>query len=295
MHGTPDLDLLRVFAAVAEARSFSAAAATLAMPKSSVSRAVAALEEQLGVELLHRTTHVVSPSAAGAELHRRIAAHLAALEGAPEGLEQDHDQPSGELRIAAPADVGATLLAEVMPAFATRYPEVRLDLRLGARPVDLVAENFDLALRAHRRALKSSSLVTRRLGTIEMQLFASPAYLAREGAPRTLAEAARHAWVGFLGWPFAGVVGFAPAAPRIVSDDVFFVREVLRQGAGIGRLPSFFANADVASGRLGRVLPQLSIRRAGLALLYPRSRHPRTAAVAFREFLLDYFAARPLR
>jgi DNA-binding transcriptional LysR family regulator len=294
MAGTPDLTLLRVFAAVAEAKSFSGAARTLGLPKSSVSRAVARLEEELGVELLQRTTHVVSLGAPGEFLLKRIAPHLSALEEAAGALRGDEERPSGELRVAAASDVGVALLADVVPVFCGRYPQVNVDVRLGNRAVDLVAERFDLALRAHVRPLRSSSLLVRRVGTVELQLFAAPAYLAREGTPRTLRDSARHDLVGFVGWPFEGGVGFAKGAPRIVSDDLFFVRELLRRGAGIGFLPSFFAKADVASGALSRVLHQHSRRQASLSLVFPRSRHPRAAALAFRTLLVEYFSARPL-
>src|SRR5437588_6663937 len=231
MVGTPNLALLRVFAAVAEAKSFSGAARTLGLPKSSVSRAVARLEEELGVELLQRTTHVVSLGAPGEALLRKIAPHLSALEDAASALRGGEEQPSGELRVTAASDIGVTLLTDVVPAFCARYPQVSVDVRLGNRAVELVSERFDLALRAHRRPLRSSSLLVRRIGTIELQFFASPAYLAREGTPRTPKESTRHAWVGFVGWPFGGEVGFAAGASRIVADDFFFIRELLRRGA----------------------------------------------------------------
>lgn len=289
-----DLDLLQLFATVAEASSFSAAAKKLGLPKSSVSRGVARLEAAVGAQLLHRTTRHVALSTAGAALYDRTTPLLASLREALGSLPEREEEPSGELRITAPNDVGASFLAELVARFTARYPGVRVDVRLTNRYVDLVAEGFDLALRASTGKLEDSTLVVRRLSAIELQLFASPTYLARRGAPRALADAAGHEWVVFRGARGARQLGLRETSGRIVGDDFFFIREAVRAGAGIGLLPSFLAQADVASGQLVRVLPRYAERGGAFVLLHPRAKHLPRKVTVFRDFMLEYLARHPL-
>jgi len=288
-----DLERVSLFLAVAEAASFSAAAKQLGLPKSSVSRQVAALEEALGAQLLHRTTRRVSLSTAGAALYERAKPLVTELRAALGSLPEQEEQPSGELRLTASNDVGATLLADVVPRFRARFPDVRLDLRLTNRAVDLVAEGFDLALRAAARPLRDSSLVMRKLSAVQVHLFASPAYLARRGTPRSPGDLARHALVLFSAFRHVPVVAGLAGQAAIVGDDFLFIRETLKAGGGIGFLPSFLAQAEQASGQLVRVLPRVSLNRGTLVILHARTQHPARKVTAFRDFLLEAVAARP--
>jgi DNA-binding transcriptional LysR family regulator len=294
MEGTIDLERVALFLTVAESAGFSAAAKKLGLPKSSVSRQVAALEAALGAQLLHRTTRRVSLSTAGEALYERAAPLVVALRAALGSLPEQEEQPSGDLRITAPNDVGATLLGDVVARFSARFPAVRIDLRLTNRAVDLVAEGFDLALRAAARPLRDSTLVMRKLGAIEMQLFAAPSYLARRGTPRAIEDLARHAVVLFQG--FSKRPSLAAVAPgaRIVGDDFSFVREAVKAGGGVGLMPSFLAQAELASGQLVRVLPRYVESGGALLLLHPRAKHVPRKVTAFRDFLLEYLVARPL-
>ena len=294
MSETIDLERVALFLAVAEQASFSAAARSLDLPKSSVSRQVAALEAALGTQLLHRTTRRVSLSTAGEALYERAAPLVAALRSALGSLPEQEEQPSGELRITAPNDVGATLLGDIVPRFSARFPAVRVDLRLTNRTVDLVAEGFDLALRAAARPLRDSSLLMRKVGALEIQIFAAPAYLARRGTPRTLEDVAKHAFVLFHGFRTRPSLAAAAAAARIVGDDFSFVREALKAGGGLGLLPSFLAQPELASGQLVRVLPRFAESGGDLVLLHPRAKHVPRKVTAFRDFLLEYLVARPL-
>jgi DNA-binding transcriptional LysR family regulator len=278
-----DLDLLTLFVAVAESSSFSAAAKKLGLPKSSVSRGVAALEAELGTQLLHRTTRHVSLSTAGTALYDRIAPLLVQIREAIGSIPEREHQPSGELRITAPNDAGAAILAELVARFVARYPAVTVDARLTNRRVDLVAEGFDLALRAVTKRLADSSLVARKLGSTEHHLFASPTYLARRGAPRTLEELRDHDWVAFRGMTTA----FEPGARRAVADDFMFVMEAVRAGAGIGLFPAFLAQPHLSTGQLVRVLPRFAQPGGQFVLLYPRARHVPRKVTAFRDFLLE--------
>lgn len=299
MKAQVDLNLVRAFAAVHLEGSFSAAAARLGVPRSTVSRAVAALEESLGVSLFQRTTRQVAITAAGAALYDRLAPSLESLEAALQELPDRAAAPSGTLRITSTADLGTMILAETIARFTHRYPGVRVEARLTNALVDLVKERFDLALRLLVRAPRDSGLVSRRVGAIALRLYASPSYIARRGAPRTPADLAEHDWVSFPGGSPLVLSGpgeevSVSPEPRIVGDDMSFQRELLRAGAGIGPVPSFMADADVASGALVRVLPRWNAPRGAVFLAHPSRKHVPARVTAFRDLLVEMLRQRPV-
>jgi DNA-binding transcriptional LysR family regulator len=296
-----NLALLSAFEAVARTASFSAAARELDLPKSSVSRRVARLEADLGVPLLYRTTRHVSLSSAGTALYDRVTPLLTSLRGALADMPEREEQPSGTLRVTAPADLGALFLVEVVTRYAARFPAVSVDLTLTGRLVDLVREGFDVALRV-APSLKDSSLVARRAAPIQVQLFASPVYLARRGTPRSEAELVGHDWVVFRTGPQRlqvprSLAAFAPlpgAGGRIVCDDLLFVRDALLAGSGLGVLPSFVAAPEVAAGRLQRVLPRFERHAGFLYVVSPAARHQPRKVTAFRDLVLELLRTRGL-
>ena len=293
-----DLDLLSTFEAVARTASFSAAARELGIPKSTVSRGVARLEADLGVPLLYRTTRHVSLSAAGTALYDRITPLLSSLRSALSEMPEREEQPSGELRVTAPVDLGALFLVEVVTRYTARYPAVSVDLHLSGRVVDLVAEGFDVALRV-ATSLKDSTLIVRKAAPIVLRLYASPLYLARRGTPRSEADLAGHDQVVFRSGPQR--LRVAPpgsrgaeggASGRIVCDDLLFVRDAVRTGAGLGLLPTFVAEPDVAAGALVRVLPRLERNAGTLHVVTPAARHVPRKVTAFRDLVLELVRTR---
>jgi DNA-binding transcriptional LysR family regulator len=296
-----NLDLISTFEAVARTASFSAAARELELPKSSVSRAVAKLEAELGVPLLYRTTRQVALSAAGTALYDRVTPLLASLRSALSEMPEREELPSGILRVTAPVDLGAIFLVEVVTRYTARYPAVSVDLHLTGRLVDLVGEGFDVALRV-APSLRDSSLVVRRAAPILVRVYASPVYLARRGTPRSEEELAGHDWVVFhsgphrlkvvapFGMPGSGV----GSSGRIGCDDVLFVRDALRAGAGLGMLPTFVAEPDVLSGALVPVLPRLEKQAGWLHVVSPAARHSPRKVTAFRDLVLELLRARGL-
>lgn len=290
-----DLNLVAVFEAVARTGSFSAAAKELGIPKSSASRAVARLEDELGVQLLFRTTRKVSPSEPGTALYDRVTPLLRSLKGALGGLPQRGEAPSGTLRLTAPVDLGVLFLAEVLSRYTARYPAVSVDVHLTGRVVDLVGEGFDVALRVASK-LEDSSLVVRRAAPVLFQLFASPLYLARRGTPRTAEELDDHDWIVFRGGPqklrVTPVRQAAQRAPRIACDDLLFVRDAVRAGAGIGLLPTFVAEPEVLAGSLVRIVPRLERQAGSLYVVTPAAKHVPAKVVAFRELVLELLKAR---
>lgn len=295
---TIDLNLLSLFVAVAETASFSAAAHKLGVPKSSVSRGVSTLEEQMGVRLLHRTTRRVATSTAGAALYEKIAPELQSLKKLLGELPELETQPSGKLRVTASIDFGATVLAELVARFLARCPTVEIELHITNEIVDLVAEGYDVGLRISTRALRDSSLSARRLGQVPLQLFASPQYLARRGTPRSLRELDGHDWILFRGMSKlrlesgSEVASFKPVG-RLECDDMSFARAAARAGSGIGILPTFLAEADVAAGQLVRVLPRWNIRSGSVYFVCPSAKKIPRKVAAFRDFIVEALKSQP--
>jgi DNA-binding transcriptional LysR family regulator len=297
--GTTDLSLLTLFVAVAETSNFSRAAERVGMPKSSVSRGVARLEAILGQQLFYRTTRRVTLTTAGKVLYERAASHLVALRQAMGTLSEQPEPLSGTLRVTAPNDLGIGFLADLVARFCARYPEIRVEVGLTIRSVDLVGEGFDVALRVAGR-LRDSTLVIRKVSRVEGQLFASPGYLERWGTPRELSELADHATVRHREVDREirrrDRMGLSPKGlrPRILADDYLFVRDVVRADGGIGLLPSFLAWDDLAAGTLVRVLPEFWVPQGTLYLVHPAARIVPRKVVAFRDFVLERLATRPL-
>jgi DNA-binding transcriptional LysR family regulator len=287
-----NLDLLTVFEAVARTGSFTVAARELDLPKSSVSRGLARLEASLGVQLVLRTTRKVALTTAGTGLYDRLAPLLTSMRTALGELPEREEEPSGALRVTAPVDVGVLFLAEVVARYTARYPAVTVDLHLTGRVVDLVAEGFDVALRIAPR-LEDSSLIARRAAPIVMQVFASPLYLARRGTPRSEAELQDHDWVGFR----PSDRGRAPRSPetgkaRITCDDLLFLRDAVRAGAGLGLLPAYVAEPEVLAGTLVRVLPRHERISGHLHIVMPAAKHVPRRVTAFRDLVLELLRTR---
>lgn len=286
MNGTHvSLQLLTVFAAVAEQASFSKAARTLGVGKGTVSRSIAQLEHLLGVELLHRTNRSVALSTAGAALLERAGPHLVALRRAVVDLPERDEAPSGLLRIAAPLDVGSMLLPTMLTDFSRRYPNVRFDLRLTAGRLDLVKEGYDLAFRVATGPIKDPALTIRRLGVVQAHFYASPSYIARRGRPKQVGDA-RHRWVVHLA--AAALLKMRADSLHFVLDDFLLGRDLIRDGMGVGPLPTFVAQRDVREGLLEVVpLPGLAPMAADLVLVYPTSGQTAKKVTAFRDFAVE--------
>lgn len=289
-----NLNHLRVFAAVCEAKSFTGAAQRLGVDKAQVSRTVSALESAMGTTLLLRSTRALRLTPEGEALWARVVPALAELAAAMAAVPAQHELPNGEVVLTTTPDLGRTILAQHMPALRLRHPGVRLQVRLGHEPVDLLREGVDLALRVGRPP--SSSLVARKLRELEAGFYASPRYLERRGAPRGLEALAGHECL----WPppkrgrKAFHLRHAPTAtPAVTSEDFGFLAAVAGAGGGIAVLPAHLAERDVRLGGLVRVLPE--VRLAG-APLYLLSRPPRTLpgrVAAVRGFLLEALASLP--
>jgi len=288
-----DLNRITVFVRVVEAGSFTGAAAVLGLRKSSASRSVAALEADLGIRLLQRTTRKLSLTDAGRAFYDRARDALAGLDEARNAVSSLGAAPRGLVRITAPVDLAADLAA-VTTVFLRAHPDVRVETLLTARYVDLVKEGFDLAIRAG--SLADSSLLARKLGESEFGLFASPAYLDAAGRPRRLADLARHECVLYRAgsatarWRLSGPRGDEEVSVRgrVDTDELAFVRAMVLAGFGIALVPvSTMIRPLVASGVLERVLPRYALRGAVVHVVWPSRRFEPAAVALFREALAE--------
>ncbi len=288
-----DLNRAAIFVRVVDDGGFSAAARTLHLPKSSVSRAVASLEEELGVRLLQRSTRKILLTESGRTFYEGASRGVAGIEEAAAAVADLHGALRGPIRITAPVDAGVWLLAPVVARFVELHPTVHVDLVLTSRLVDLIAEGFDFALRAG--ALRDSSLVARKLVKLESWLFATPEYLARAGTPTRVSDLRGHACVlfrpvrGRATWTLTGPHGeeSVEVTGPVGADDFSFVQQIVLQGTGIGLLPAFLGSSGTSTGALVHVLPSYKLSGDGIFhLVYPSARHLPQRAVVLRDFLL---------
>jgi DNA-binding transcriptional LysR family regulator len=286
-----DLNRIATFARVVEAGSFTAAAEALGVRKSSVSRAVSALEAALGIRLLQRTTRRLSLTDAGRAYYQRARDALASLEEAQQAAAALGAAPRGLVRITAPTDLGAGI-APVLATFLRAHPAVRVEVSLTPRLVDLVKEGFDLAVRAG--PLLDSSLLARKLADTELGLFAAPAYLARAGRPRRLADLTRHECVlyramgGAARWRLSGPRGEEEVAVRgqVEGDEFAFVRAVVEAGQGIAFAPVGMFAPAVEARAVERVLPSFAHRTAPVHVVWPSRSFEPAAVSLLREALV---------
>jgi DNA-binding transcriptional LysR family regulator len=283
------LDEVGMFAKVAAAGSLASAARQLGVPKSTLSRAIARLEEATGAALFHRSARAIALTDEGRRFFERVMPLVDGLDEAARALGSPSEEPDGLLKVSLPNATG-DLLAPVLARFAVRHPRVRLDLHTSSRRVDLLREGFDVALRGTITDLEGADLTAQRLGSGDIELYASPTYLARRGTPRTLLDLADHDLVSY-----PPAVRNLPARPeglrqafahaRFAVDDFSFIRALLVEGSGIGPLQLVHARRDVDEGRLARVLPEWTHRLGSLYIVYPSARRQPRALVAFRDFL----------
>lgn len=295
----PGLDDLVVFAAVAEAEGFSAAARRLGVSKSQASAAVARLEARLGLRLLHRTTRRLSLTEAGqAALPHAQQAALAARD-AEEAATSLRAAPRGVLRVNAPMSFGLLHVVPALGAFARRYPEIRVDLVLDDRRLDLVEGGFDLAVRIGD--LADSSLVATPVGRNRNVLVASAAYLRQAGPPREPADLAGHAALVYTLSPTAREWALSRAQRREVvrvtgplqANSSLALREAALQGLGIARMPWFVVGEDIEAGRLVRLFPDWELPGQGIHVLAASRAHAPPKVRVFTEFMRERFGDPP--
>lgn len=293
-----DLGAVGVFAQVAELASFRRAAEALGVPRSTVSRRVADLERQLATRLLQRTTRRVALTDAGAAYLRACQPALGAIEDAARAISSGASAARGRLRVTAAVTFGERFLGPVVADYLDRNPEVSVDVVLTDRQVDLVQEGFDLAFRGGR--VGDPSLVAREIGRGQLRCFASEAYLARRGRPRTPRDLERHDCVLYAPlapggrWTFRAQRRAVTVAVRgrVSVNSLPLALEAALHGLGVARLPGTFAVEEQRRGRLVEVLPSHAPHPTGLFLLHP-SGHVPARVRAFIEIAMRHLAKSP--
>jgi DNA-binding transcriptional LysR family regulator len=288
------------FAKVVETGSFARAADRLDVSVSAVSRQVAELEAHLGVRLLNRTTRRLSLTEPGQAFHERCVQLLADLEEAEEAVTASAVVPRGTLRITASISFGAGYLAPAIAEFQRQHPQVRFDIELSDRAVDLVDERIDLAIRIGD--IGSQALIGRRIGIAQMVCCAAPSYLARHPAPRTPADLARHACLTYEYSSGGNLWRFTDDAGRIHDVKVdgpahanngAVLAALAVAGVGINLGPDFIVAEDVRAGRLVPLLPGYAPPAIAINAAYPSRRHLSAKVRAFIDFLVQHFAHDP--
>lgn len=293
---------MAAFAAIAEARSFTRAAARIGRDATILSRRLASLEERLGVRLLHRTTRSVSLTEAGSEFLIRVRAILAAVDEA-EAVASAHagGGPRGVLRLALPGSFGRMWIGPLLPQFLAEFPDVRIEAEFSNRFVDLVAENFDVAVRLG--ALEDSRLVARKVATRRRLLCAAPSYLARRGTPTEPEALLEHSCLGFSGFQTFPAWEMTDSSGRrvsievsgpLVTDDAEVLVEAAVQGVGLMMSTDWLVGRELADGRLVPVLEDWTLADEGAVyVVMPSAKGQAAKTRAFADWIGKRFAPVP--
>ena len=282
------LELMRTFVRVTELQSFTQAAASLGLPKASVSEHVRDLEEVLGARLLNRTTRRVSATQDGLALYERCKDMLADMDDVESMFRQDGAVLGGRLRIDMPTITARQLVMPRLGDFLRAYPHIQVEVSSTDRRVDLVREGFDCVLRVGE--VHDSALIARYLGKLVMVNCASPAYLAEHGTPHTLVELAQHRLVHYVATLGARSDGFEYVADgarqqlamegNVTVNNTEAFQAACLGGLGIAQIPLSGVREHLASGRLVTLLPQFTAPAMPIALMYTHRRHlPRRTRV----------------
>jgi DNA-binding transcriptional LysR family regulator len=259
-----DLNDLYFFAKVADFGSYTAAAKALGLQTSKLSRRIAALEGELGVRLINRTTRRLSLTEAGKTFHRHCLALLDEAQAAKDAMSQLLGSPQGLVRISCPIGLLQGGVADVLARFLAKYPRVRVALDATNRRVDVVDEGLDIALRVRKPPLEDSDLAMRALGPDEVILVASPEFVGMDGEPAELIH-----------------------LPRLCTDDLFTLRCAALQGIGAVLIPHLAVTNDLAGGTLVRLLPSLKAHVGVMHAVFPSRRGMIPAVRALLDLLSE--------
>lgn len=289
-----DLHSLLVFEKVAKLKSFTAAARALGLPKSNVGRTIAQLEATLGTRLLQRTTREVMLTPSGHALLDRSSDLIANLSAALDYVGSLGNQPRGMLKISAGMGFGVNVLAEQLPEFLRRYPEIDIALDLESRPVGLVAEAVDVAVRMG--PLSDSDLVGVKLGEMRRYLCAAPGYLDRRGSPKSIEEVVQHDTIDMptpdgraRPWVFSKgkEVIRLEVKPRISVNEALTIHRLTLNAAGLGILSGYICAPKIATGHLVHLFPEWSSPSVEVNLVFPSRRELAPSVRAFVDYMKE--------
>ncbi|ODM81058.1 LysR family transcriptional regulator [Bradyrhizobium elkanii] len=289
------VDLFRIFARVVECASFTRAADTLGLPRSSVSSAVAELEQRVGARLLHRTTRKVSPTHDGAAFYERALRVVADVEEAETLFRHAAAEPSGRLRIDVPGRIGRLIIAPALPAFLDRYPQIDIDLGVTDRAINLIEDSADCVVRVG--PLGDSGLIARPLGNLTLINVASPGYLARHGTPRTPDDLGAHWAVNYASpstgrieeweWSEQGASRSIAMRGRVTANSAEAYIACCLAGLGLIQIPAYDVKRHIDAGELVELMPRHRAAPMPMTLLYPHRQHLSRRLQVFADWLTD--------
>jgi DNA-binding transcriptional LysR family regulator len=287
------IDLFRIFSRVVECASFTRAADTLGMPRSSVSAAVQELEGRVGARLLHRTTRRVSPTQDGSAFYERCQRVIAEVEDTESLFRQTAAQPSGKLRIDVPGRIGRLIIAPALPDFLNHYPQIDIDLGVTDRAVNLVEDSVDCVLRVG--PLSDSGLIARPIGKLPLINVASPAYLARHGTPRSPDDLGDHWAVNYASpssgriedweWIEDGKLRTMPLRARVTVNSAEAYIACCLAGLGLIQIPAYDVKRHLEAGELVEVMLGHRTEPMPMTLLYPHRQHLSRRLQVFADWL----------
>lgn len=291
-----DLNDLRLFAEVVERGSFTAAARVLGLQTSKLSRRVRALEEELGVRLLNRTSRSLSLTEIGRQFHQHCLALVAESKAAKEIVDQTRSKPQGTVRISCPVALLSSGIAEIISRYIQENPQVQILVDATNRQVDVIEEGLDFAIRVRLPPLDDTDLAVRQLGSSTFVLVASPALVERYATPTSLASLKDWPTLSMANkseryaWNLVDASGQAASLihqPRFATDDIASLRLAATLGIGVAMLPREFVERDLHSGRLQHLLPDLGSKPGLVHAIFPTRR----GMVPAVRHLLDALAA----
>ncbi|MDH3639547.1 MAG: LysR family transcriptional regulator [Gammaproteobacteria bacterium] len=295
-----ELQEMRTFTRAVEVGGFSAAARELDLSPSAVSKLVSRLEDRLGARLLHRTTRRLSPTEEGRAFYHRCVAILGEIQQAEEAVSEARGRVRGTLRVVAMSAFGRAHLLPLLPEFMSRFPELRLELQLRERTVDLVDEGIDVALQLSE-TVTDESLVARKLFTNRRIVCAAPAYLERYGTPRVPEDLMKHnclthsSFAHFNDWEFTDRSGtrILHVGGNFEANSASSLYRAVVAGVGIARLATFLVGRDLKKGRLLPLLTDYTHDQSSLLVVYPHRRHLSQKVRAFVDFVAGEFTPVP--
>ncbi|MCB9684588.1 MAG: LysR family transcriptional regulator [Alphaproteobacteria bacterium] len=290
------LGQMHLFVKVVESGGFTTAGRELGLPKSTVSRQIARLEDRLGVRLLERTTRSLRPTEAGQAYYERCVRIVADVMDAENAVTQGQREPRGTLRISAPMSLGYRYLGDALGAFLRTYPQLRVEVSLSDRRVDLIDEGYDVAVRIG--VLDDSSMIARRLGPTHMSIVGAPSYFAEHGTPESPEELRHHACFQYEYGPTLSTWRLGPELTipvkgPMVSNNGDVLLAAARAGVGLALLPRFIVRDDLASGALVTVLDEHVTQSLAMWAVYPANRYLSSKVRAFVDFVVAWVDTHP--
>ncbi|MBU6951916.1 LysR family transcriptional regulator [Hahella sp. HN01] len=293
------LDLIAAFHQVAQDGSFTQAATSLNSSKSQVSKQIKTLESLLQTQLLHRTTRSLRLTEAGEALFRYSTEIQALFRQATEVVNDLNADTVGVLRFTCPVSLGISMMPEILKLFRLRYPRVKVQIDLANESRNLIAEEFDLAIRATPQP--DPYLIARPLGAMVDAICASPEFIARHGRPETPEELTRFPCIAhnqhqqLSQWRFTGPEReiSVPIQAEIAANQYPMMRQCAVEGLGVTKLPFYEAYRDIESGRLVRLLEDYPSHTHTLYVVFPAQRYQPKKLIYFKELLIEWFSGRP--